>query len=173
MNGKEFQKQKRGPGIIMYNQDGDECGGYAWSSYKDGSAGSIFTFDQYKQDQILSLIYQESEGKLGDSAKTRFVGLSINPQPTKIALDDFMAKWEDAKKIPDSTLRATTMKTLNSYYNSNSLFVGKKRNDDLGLFVNDENLNPRLKLFVDKHGNGKLEFLDSLGKVIYSLPAKN
>lgn len=172
MNGKEFSKQTRGSGMIFYNEDGDECGGYQWGSDKDGSAGAIFAFDQYKQDQIVSLIYQETEGSLGDLSKKRFAGLSVNPQPTNIALDVLVAKYEEARKIPDSTLRTSTLRTLNSYYNSNSLFVGKKRNDEMGLFISDANLNTRLKLYTDKNGNPKLDFLDSLGKVIYSLPVK-
>ena len=172
MNGKEFSKQTRGSGMIFYNEDGDECGGYQWGCDKDGSAGAIFAFDQYKQDQIVSLNYQETEGALGDLTKKRYAGLSINPQPTNIALDILVAKYEEARKIPDSALRAETLKTLNNYYTSNSLFVGKRRNDDMGLFIYDANLNTRLKLYTDKNGNPKLQFLDSMGKVIYSLPNK-
>lgn len=170
MNGKEFSKQQRGSGMIFYNEDGDECGGYQWGSDKDGSAGAIFAFDQYKQDQIVSLIYQETSGNLGDPTKKRYAGLSVNPQPTNIALDVLLAKYETARKIQDSTLKATTLNTLNNYYNSTSLFAGKRRNDDMGVFISDANLNTRLKLYADKNGNPKLEFLDSSGKVIYSLP---
>lgn len=172
VNGKVVNSQERGPGMIMFNSLGDECGGYMWDAYKDGSAGHILTMDQYKQDQVVTLTYQESKGKFGDPAKTRFAGLSINPQPTTITLDEFITQREEIKKIPDSSLRATALDKLYSSYGSNSLFVGKKRNDDLGLFVNDENLNPRLKLYVDKYGNPKLQFLDSTGNVIYSLPDK-
>ncbi len=109
---------------------------------------------------------------LGDTSKKRYAGLSINPQPTNFAEDVLVAKYEEARKITDPVLRQATLKTLNSYFNSNSLFVGKKRNDDMGIFIADANNNPRLKLYTDKNGQPRLEFLDTTGKVIYALPGK-
>lgn len=170
-NGKVLNKQERGPGMIMFNSLGDECGGYLWDAYDDGSAGHILTMDQYKQDQIVSLIYNETSGTFGDPKKRRMAGLSVNPQPTTAQSDELVELYSEARKIPDSAKRVARLNELNKkYYTKNSMFVGTRRNEDIGLFVSDANLNSRLKIYVDSKGNPKLEFLDSTGKVIYSLP---
>lgn len=172
MNGVEFSQQKRGSGFIFYNEDGDECGGYQWGSSTDGSAGAVFAIDQYKQDQIVSLIYQEGSGPLGSPDKKRLAGLSINPQPTGIALDELLGKYQEARAIQDSLKRSEALAILNKFYTSTSMFAGKRRNDDMGVFISDANQNARLKIYTDKNGNPKLEFLDSLGNLIYALPPK-
>lgn len=170
-NGKVLNKQERGPGMIMFNSLGDECGGFLWDAYPDGEAGHILTMDQYKQDQILSLIYSETAGPFGDPKKKRMAGLSVNPQPTTAQSDELVELYREARKISDSAKRAARLNELNAkHYTKNSMFVGTKRNEDIGLFVSDANLNSRLKIYVDKNGNPKLEFLDTTGKVVYSLP---
>ena len=46
------------------------------------------------------------------------------------------------------------------------LFVGKKMSDEFGLFINDSNGKPRIKIYVDKDNNAKLEFLDDNGNKV-------
>jgi hypothetical protein len=170
-NGKVLNRQERGPGMIMFNRLGDECGGFLWDAYEDGSAGHILTMDQYKQDQIVSLIYNETAGPFGDAKKKRMAGLSVNPQPTTAQSDELVELYTEARKIPDSAKRVARLNDLNKkYYTKNSMFVGTRRNEDIGLFVSDGNLNPRLKIYVDSKGNPKLEFMDSTGKTIFSIP---
>src|SRR4028118_1297465 len=53
-NKVKMKGRGKAPGIILYNSVGDECGGFLFSG-DSTEAGQILTFDQYKQDQIMSL----------------------------------------------------------------------------------------------------------------------
>jgi hypothetical protein len=44
------------------------------------------------------------------------------------------------------------------------LFIGKSKEENVGLFINDEQGRPRIKIYVDKHGNPLIEFLDTKRK---------
>lgn len=60
INGKAF-KTERPPGMIFYNGLGDEDGGLVFGAVaaKDKyGAYHGFSFDQYKQSQILALLYK-------------------------------------------------------------------------------------------------------------------
>ncbi len=45
-------------GLIFYNADGDECGGLVFEN-----RGAALLFDQFKQDQLLGLMYDEAPGR--------------------------------------------------------------------------------------------------------------
>ena len=46
------------------------------------------------------------------------------------------------------------------------LFVGKRMNNEFGVFINDDTGKPRIKLYIDQNNNPKMEFLNEEGKVI-------
>ena len=57
------------------------------------------------------------------------------------------------------------MKT-DSLLMNNRLFLGKRYNKEVGLFINDSKGNQRIRLFIDKENNPVLEFLDETGSTI-------
>ncbi len=72
--GKEHKHPSRSNGGFWFmNDDGDEVGGLTFGSGRLGEqygASSRLTFDQYKQDETVSLAYQDSNGQ-------RRVGLHV------------------------------------------------------------------------------------------------
>lgn len=163
-NGRELNDSKgeRGPGIILFNDDGDECGGYVF-----GNWGMHFSMDQFKQDQILYM--QVINGDKGEPART--AGYWVSPQPVSMTSDVIDQKWDSINAIKDKVVRDKARKnfqqTIEKY---NKAFMGKTRDDDTGLFLYDKNTMPRLQAYLDSAGNPKIDFLDAKGNVIASLP---
>lgn len=64
--------------IMFYNDDGDECEGSIYGNGVDEKgnhdAGASLTFDQYKQDQVVQMHYDEHNGQ-------RNYGFSIYDRP--------------------------------------------------------------------------------------------
>ena len=46
------------------------------------------------------------------------------------------------------------------------MFIGKKMNSDVGLFINDSTGRPRIRIYVDNENNPKIEILDEVGNII-------
>lgn len=46
------------------------------------------------------------------------------------------------------------------------LSVGKNRNHQVGLFIQDENGRDRIKIYVDEQNKTQMEFLDENGDII-------
>ena len=67
MNGKEIGTRKiaKDPAIGSYNEEGDEIGGLTFGVNDMGGqkvAKTALLFDQYKQDEVMQLVYQEVIG---------------------------------------------------------------------------------------------------------------
>ena len=56
---------KDAAGTVFYNEHGDECGGLVFSGQqREGgySAGAALLFDQFKQDQVIGIMHEDSDG---------------------------------------------------------------------------------------------------------------
>jgi hypothetical protein len=167
-NGVKMTGRGKAPGIIIYNSEGDECGGFLFSGDKN-EAGQILTFDQYKQDQIMSLQYNETTR---NNKKERLYGLAISSRSDTITLDQIYNKRQAILTIKDEKLRQIEIEKLDNsgVYGNNRLFVGKAWNDNYGMYLNDEKGRKKARFFIDKNNNAKLEFYDENGEVISSYP---
>ncbi len=172
LNGKlvsKNTKSDRGPGMLFYNEEGDEIGGYLFGSDGQGNYGHI-SMDQYKQDQVIRMKYSE---QMYEGERLTSAGILVQGQPMNIAVDRIVAFYDSVGTIADKDLRRKLIKEFRAKLDaSNSLFVGKSQDNAYGLFLTDKKNKERLNLYIDKEGNPKLEFLDSTGKVIYSIPDK-
>jgi hypothetical protein len=155
-------KGERGPGMLIYNEDGDECGGYTF-----GKWGAHFSMDQYKQDQAVYM--QVINGNNGQPPRT--AGFWVNPQAASLPIDIIVKKLDSINAISDKSekekVRTAFLQGLDKY---NKAFMGRTRDDNTGLFLFDKDFKTRFRAYVDTSGNPKLELLDNKGKVIYSLP---
>ncbi len=163
-------KPNRGPGMLFYNEEGDEIGGYLFGGGNgQGNYGHI-SMDQYKQDQVIRMKYSE---QLDGNERLTSAGILVQGQPTNINSDQIVAFYDSLATISDKDLRRKLSRDFKSKLEqSNSLFVGKSQDNAYGLFLTDKYNKERLNLFIDKEGKPRLEFLDSTGKVFYSLPDK-
>lgn len=165
LNGKVIErKEQRPPGMIFFNQLGDEMGGLIFGENGgNGHFGSL-TFDKVRNDQTIGFRYLESDNGTYQS------GLELWQQPN-IPSDVMQGKYEAASKITDETKRKAAIQALkdNNELTTNRLFLGKQRDNSVVLLMSDIQGRPRIRMQVTPEGTPKLEFLDEAGKVAYSL----
>jgi hypothetical protein len=165
-NGKIIKRSgPRPPGMIFFNQAGDEMGGLIFGDNGGNGHFGSFTFDKVKNDQALGFRYLESDNGTYES------GLQMW-QPPNIPTDQMMANYDAANKIPDEAKRKAAIQALidANQLTTNRLFLGKRRDNTLALAMYDVKGKLRIRMQVTPDGTPKLEFLDEAGKVVYALP---
>jgi len=165
-NGKIIKRTApRPPGMIFFDQTGDEMGGLIFGDNGGRGHFGSFTFDKVLNDQAMGFRYLESDNGSYES------GLQLW-QPPNISNDEMAAKIAEARKITDPAQRKAAFQTLidKGQLTVNRMFLGKHRDNSLTLEMSDIKNRPRIRMLVAPDGTPKLEFLDESGKVIYSLP---
>ncbi|QJB41693.1 hypothetical protein HF324_29145 [Chitinophaga oryzae] len=162
--GKELAPRKRQPGLIFFNSAGDECGGLVYDADKKDGAGMVYSVDQYRNDQIMQLQYmQDLEG-----SKARTYGLKIWDRPDDFTLTRQNQVHDSLTALKDEKVYNEVMKQLVSEgkYGTERLFVGRTWKDEVGLFIRDSKGKVRIKIYVDKQNQTKIETFDEQGKPV-------
>lgn len=153
-------------GMMFYNGEGEECGGLIYGSEVDANgnvtAGVSLTFDQYQQDQVVQVHYQEENGE-------HFYGFSVFDRPST-PLSQVIEKQH---AIEASELSQEQKKQeINDLYKGNAhrAFMGKERNCDVSMKLMDSKGRSRIRMVVDADDTPRIEFLNEAGEVTYKLP---
>jgi len=150
--------RKRDAGLIFFNDEGDEDGGMTWSGRTENGvprASGGLSFDQYKQDETVTLRYAQS-------GANREAGLTIADRPdVSIAA---AAKMNVAKTDEERAEIRRQLVASGAIGSHKRLFAGKDAAGTARLVLSDGTGAPRLVLTVDKSGAAKIEFLDKDGK---------
>jgi hypothetical protein len=173
IGGKYYSAREgtRGAGFTFYNDEGDEDGGLAYhGKTEDGktTAGGLFAFDQYGQDQIVGITYHQSQTR-------RVAGLQVWDRP-EIPLAGIVAKVDTIEKMKDGAEKTEAMTKLQQEAVANGLtgatrvFVGRDDQDNATVILSDTKSKPRIIMSVDTSGAAALKFLDENGKVVDTLP---
>jgi hypothetical protein len=161
-------------GLIFYDDEATECGGLVFSGRKDSSgkyfASGHFSFDQYNQNQVLYLQYLDDNGD-------RKTGLYVDDWHNSPPYPEFRRTYKETEKLPNSPERDTKLKQLLEPVNgdpafAHRVFIGKDANKSALINLADGKGKTRIQLIVDSNGDAKINFLDEIGKVVYSLPNK-
>ncbi|RXQ96085.1 hypothetical protein EO244_04375 [Ancylomarina salipaludis] len=162
VNGKLLPKRNRQAGLIFFNSVGDECGGLIYDG-NDKEAGLVLSVDKFRDDQVMQLRYIENTEK-----NHRMYGLQLWDYPKEDSYDERSESVENLQKIQDPKERDVAYLKMKEegVLPENRMFVGKKMNKDVGVFINDNKGNPRIRIFIDKDNNPKIELLDEKGKTI-------
>lgn len=171
------ETRKKRSGMLFFNEDGIECGGFIYDGEKKAnghSSGLSLTYDQYDGDQVMQLLTQDYTK--GDE---RFVTSSLvfNDRPKR------ESQQQNAKIMKElEALRKTDPQAMQKKYNeyleqgliggSPRLMLGKSRSQNNGLFLFDDKGMPKAMFYVDKNNNAKLDFYGDKGEVIASFPNK-
>jgi len=108
--------RKRPAGIIFFNDEGDEDGGLVFQGQKGKSAASL-TFDQYQQDQVVGVVYGESNGQ-------RNGGLVVWDR-TDVPLPELVRELQGIQALPASE-RQKALDAIGATDNgARRIFVGK------------------------------------------------
>lgn len=161
-DGEVLLERERPPGIIFFNEEQDEVGGLAYKGNKEEGALMALSFDQYNNDQVMQLRYLESK-------KNRTYGLQLwdrdqNFTSTRVinVLDSLQRLDYSRKEIQEKMREMNNGEPIAAP----RLFAGKKRDKSVGLFVQDESGNDRIRIYVDEKNKPQIEFLDNQGKKI-------
>ena len=171
------EERKKRSGMLFFNEDGMECGGFIYDGTKNDSghsSGLSLTYDQYDGDQVMQLLtqdYQEGDKRMVSSS------LAFNDRPAKESQIKTAAIMKELE-----ALRKTNPKEMQRKFKEYEqqelvggvprVLLGKTRSQNNGLFLFDDQGKPRAMFYVDKDNNAKLDFLDDKGAVISSFPQK-
>ncbi len=165
VDGKVLPPRKRHPGIIFFNDDGDECGGLGFGGDKNG-AGMVYSVDQYQNDQIMQLQYSQQPDS--DQKLIRSYGVKMWDRPDNFTLGRFLKVNDSLKKLNNKKMYYAELEKMETkgLLGKERLFLGKTTNNDFGLFLRDDKGQPRIKIYIDRHNRAVLEALDDHGKEI-------
>jgi hypothetical protein len=166
---QSFVGRGRSAGMIFYNESGDEVGGLIYegasrdSSYR---AFGHFSFDQWKQNQVVAVQYQ-------DNGATRSAGLRVWDRPINAPVESQFALAQKLLSLPPGALRDSInqerLRVRAQVEGKQRLFIGSQ--DKVAkLELCDTNGRLRVRLFVDSAGVARLEFLDASGRVTTAFP---
>ncbi len=161
----------RRPGIIFFNDEGSENGGLAFGGSRDPDgtyhASSQLAFDQFDQDQVLYLSYNDDNGQ-------RRLGLTVADRAVT-PLYDLVMRKDSIDQLPDGPAKKEALARLMGPVDGKPMFaqrvyVGRDRSRAAIINLSDPEGRPRLRLAVDSLGRASLEFLDASGQVTARLP---
>ncbi len=170
LNGQVMQRQGGNPpGIIFFNDEGDERGGLVY-----GNNNASFTFDKYKQGELVKFSYAENnEGSQGGL----FVFDRPNKPPTPQEMERMMAQERQVHALPPNEQQAAFNRLMDeaaqrgeTVGGSTRVFAGKLPDRSAVVMLGDAAGRPRLRLSVTPTGDASIEFLDAAGKVVQRLP---
>ena len=160
------------PGIIFFNDEGSENGGLTFTGQRDSlgryRASSHWAFDQFDQDQILYLSYEDDNGR-------RRMGLTVQDRADRNIYDLVMQRDSITNAIQDTAARRVALARLMGPVNgvplaANRLYVGRDVAKSAVVNLFDPLGRIRLRLRVDSLGRPGMDFLDDAGRVTFSLP---
>ena len=163
LNGKDFQPRSRPAGLIYFNEEGDECGGFCW----DGTSkenGMILTADQYKNDQIMALTYQQDSG----AQLSRTYGFRLWDRSDSFNLQNERDYFDSLQNLHDTAAirRGTDTLISRRLLGVERLFLGRTRDGNTGLFLRDDKGVPRLRICIGKDNKPLIQALDDNGEAI-------
>lgn len=168
VNGKVIPRDgPRPPGIIFFNQLGDEMGGLIFG--ENGGTGHFgsLTFDKVRGDQTIGFRHLESDNG------TYSTGLEMWQQPN-VPGDVLAGKYREVRAIADTAARSRAIQALRDAdeMTTQRLFLGKGRDNTAMLVLSDLKGRPRLRIRVQADGTPAIEVLDETGQVRNMFPVR-
>jgi hypothetical protein len=162
-NGKDLPAREREAGMIFFNTDGDECGGIVYDGTKK-EAGLALSVDQYKNDQIMQLQYQQDSG----SGLARSYGVKLWDRSDRFTFPDEIAYFDSLQNLHDTAALRRGEDTLvkQGLLGVERLFLGRTKDGNTGLFLRDDKGIPRLRICVGKDNKPLIQVLDDHGQAI-------
>lgn len=165
LNRKEYPHPNRTTaGMLFFNDEGSEQGGLVFGGETDAdgkvSAYGHLSFDQYEQDQVITMNATES-GSL------RRAGISVWDRPD-YSMEELMALVEATPAAQrDSAVRRFLADRESPHPR---MYIGKSQNGSVSVRLNDVEGRERLVIEVTAEGAPVLRFLDEDGAEIARFP---
>ncbi|HJV91263.1 MAG TPA: hypothetical protein VJ623_13225 [Holophagaceae bacterium] len=166
VDGKAVTEDRGMPGLIFYNQAGDECGGLVWKGNlgPDGKpeSGMHLSMDRFGGDQQLALGHYEEAGRMN-------TGLNIYDRGLNKAYGPLFEAMEKAPEGPEKEKLKAQWLAAGGRQTSR-LFVGRTGGDSSAVILADKQGKARIMMLVKPDGTPSLRFLDEKGEVVQSFP---
>jgi hypothetical protein len=147
---------RQAAGILFFNDEGTENGGLLYGGAKKGQnvgSGGHLSFDQYEQDQVISLDQTEDHGR-------RRAGLTFFDRPSSPIPIDLI----DQLNTPEGSAEFERLSETGGF-GYPRLFIGKSEDRASAVVLRDAKGRVRLKLSVASNGAASIEFMDESGKI--------
>lgn len=164
IDGKIMTPRERPAGMIFFNDDGDENGGLIFDG-GDKGASMVYSIDQYKNDQIMQLQYQEDKST---NERVRSYGFKLWDRSDDFTLVDLIKLDDSLKQIKDTAVYHATIGKLKAQGvgGTERLFLGETKSKAVGLFIRDSKGRLRIELSMDKNNNIVFQVRDSTGRTL-------
>lgn len=177
LNGKTYERdvidgREYMSGMIFFNELGDEVGGIQYAGIKKDSTGysavGHLSFDQWNQNQVLALDYNDKSGN-------RYAGMRVWDRPTNASYDYMLDLLKEIKEAGQNKARLDSLYKLWNEAKGRGengverMFIGSK-NEVAQIQLKDKKGNVRARLYIDDTGAAKMEFLDEKASVIAVFP---
>jgi len=176
INGRPTNEtRKKRSGMVFFNEDGIECGGFIYDGQKtsDGhSSGLSLTYDQYDGDQVMQLHTQDRQQGDKRVVSSSLAFMDRPKKESQIKTGELMKELAELQKTDPKA----SEEKYNAYVEQGLLggapriMLGKSRSQNNGLFLFDDRGIPRAMFYVDKDNNAKLDFYDKDGNTLASFP---
>jgi len=156
-------------GIRFYNTEGDECGGMSFQSEKkeDGGYSSSlhFSFDQYKNDQVITMTSNETNGE-------RQYGFTVYDRPDEHLIETVNLRYAmiNAGNENDSG-EVGRLGNVYKEKNVKRMWLGKTPDGVVSLKINDSKGRERVRVCFDPENGENISLFDEAGGAIYALRA--
>lgn len=169
MRGTEYEHPNRSTaGMLFFNDEGSEQGGLIFGGETD-EEGNVeayghLSFDQYEQDQVITLNATEGSG-------LRKAGISVWDRP-EYSTEELMQVVEAARDLPEDERRARIGAFLDQHESPQPrMYLGKSQSGAVSLRLNDPEGRERLVIEVGADGTPVVKLLDAAGEVVERWPA--
>lgn len=173
--GREYPQRFSGgrlgaSGMIFFNERGDEVGGLMFQGRlgeggESYAASGALTFDQFRQDQVVSLSYS-------DNGENRSAGVRVWDRSTEIPISRVLELVEIRDTATGAALDSVNARIRglrDQGLAATRVFLGSDDRTAM-LLLRDTRSRPRIRLAVDSAGVARLEFLDEQGGVVHRVP---
>jgi hypothetical protein len=171
VKGKEYAHQDRkAAGMLFYDNEGTEDGGLIFGMLKDAQgkvteANVHLSFDQYMQDQVLTLDGGEEDGE-------RYSTIAMNDQP-EYPITETIDAMNRIDKLPKAEQDAAWKGFFATHARPHQrVKLGRLEDKSAALVLKDADGRSRIVMKVAADGAPSLEFLDADGRVVSELPQK-
>jgi hypothetical protein len=171
-HGKEMPRPDRqdSAGMLFLNDEGTENGGLIFGGHKskDGAFHSFghLSFDEYEQDQTLSLDTDQDGGQRSSSYQ-------INDNNTALLTPEVFSAYETVHAMPEGAEKQKAMATMMAKYPMKlhaRASIERDPDKSAVLRLRDPEGRTRILLRVDAGGTPTMQFLDASGKVQHHWP---
>jgi hypothetical protein len=170
------EQRKKRSGMLFFNEDGIECGGFIYDGQKKGNghnSGLSLTYDQYDGDQVMQLITQDYQQGDKRMVSSRLVFNDRPAKETQAGIHAISAELDSLRKKDPAAAKSKYQDYLAKGLIGGAprVMLGKSGSENNGLFLFDNNGMPRAMFYVDKENNARLDFFDDKGAIVQSFPS--